>query len=146
MTVILGGLLALAQDINGFDDENVTYCDWAPLDSGQDRALIFEYMSLAQEYNAFKGELWCDWTFKAHLYTAYDSDIRNAKLNQDDDREAVMAKFRNYPQLRATPGVFHAFVNSSETIQQPIRIGEHSFLQEDMTLVVREDVSGTELE
>jgi len=140
------GLLTVLQGITGFSSANVAYEDYQYLSAGLQRAIVVEYQRFSQDYNAMGGgQIWCDWRLRIQLFNELN-DIANAQAEQDADRESILETVRKYPQLNGTTGVFLAVITSGEPEANPVQLGSARWLKEVLTIEIREDVSGTEVE
>lgn len=142
---VVAGVLATARTSTRLSTAKVAYEDYQVLNQGNGAALIVKCTGFSQERNAFSGEHWCDWRFDLVQHSPF-GDLPASIAARDLDRDALLNAFRKYPQLGGVPTVHEANISGGTPSAEPQTIGNVAFLVDIYTLVVREDVSGSELE
>jgi hypothetical protein len=142
---VLAGVLAVGRAGSGFSVDNFAYEDYQPLNAGVDKLVVVEFAGFKTEEDTFGGLDWHDWTFRLKLYT-FAGDYVTSVTDRDSARAVLISQFRKYRRLNGVSGVFDAQILSGERLDEPIRIGESSFIMEAYTLKVREEAPVEALE
>lgn len=144
--LIKAGVETQLAAVSGFSTANIGYEDWQPVQAGVAKAVVLSYGGFTRERNTFGDLGWCDWTFILKLYNAFTDDVPTTRAAQDVDRQALLDRFRSYPQLGGVSDVFDSWMASGAPSPLTHQLGGIDFMMETYTLVVREDVSGGEQE
>lgn len=144
---IVTGVVNLLSTVTGFTASGaVRDDDYEQANAGVDKFICVVYDGFTTERNAFDGEYWVKWKLRLRLYNQITDNVAVDNEAMKADRQAVMDKLHQYPQLNGTAGVFDAWISEGAVDPEPRQLGEASFQRQWVMLIVQEDASGQELE
>lgn len=137
------GIENVIKKIGGFDSSNVRTGDFSPLDSGNNKVVVIEYMPSSHgqpgEPPARMGQHASNHNWRIRVYQRLNINEGDAYIDLLQSVDDVIAELNKYRMLNATSGVRKALVTSTGEIfvKQP----EPYFLYLDITLEVIESVT-----
>lgn len=144
--LIRDGVLAVARGATGFSATNVVYNDFEVLNRGTEDAAVLVFTSMEQVRDTFAGGLIDKWSFNLRVFTGLFGDVEDSRVRQDTNRNAMVVAYRKYPLLNGVSRVLDARVVAIMPEGEQHSTGDAAFWSDAFTIVVDEDIAGTELE
>lgn len=140
------GLVALLATVTGFTGTGAVRADdYEQMNAGVDKFITVVYEGFSQNRDTF-GNHTIAWRFRVRVHHQMTDNIAVEGTIQSADRQAILTKLRQYPQLNNIDGVFDSWATEGGVDAEPRVLGDASFIREWLAVTVIEDVSGGELE
>ena len=138
-TQVRDDLITLLRGVTNFDANNVAAGDFSLVNRGFDRAMVVSYMGVDIERET-SGRNLRRWRFGVVLFEKLSPDEASVETRAAADREAILNRVMNYPQLNSSH-VRDAVVVSGEDLGDETKIGGVRYFRESFEVQAIEDVA-----